>query len=233
MWRKLDNTQALSGSLNSIGLICYHQGNLTTAQQAMEQALSICEQLGDRHRQSSLVNNLSMILTEQSDYAGAQYYLQLGLELATTNGNLTGQAELNINLGKNYSLLGETGLALKRLEQGLWLAESIENRSLMATAFIYLADIKKELGDSAPSAKSLYSQALKIGQQYRLQRIECASLIGMAELLGEVDAKSAKQYITQAIGLAQDIDNPQFLKRAKIIDHDLSMSANLNDKNLS
>ncbi|MCA9943544.1 MAG: tetratricopeptide repeat protein [Anaerolineales bacterium] len=230
-WRKLDNAQALSGSLNSIGLVCYHQGNLNAAQQALEQALSICEQSGDRHRQSSLVNNLSMILTERSDYAGAQYYLQLGLELATASGNLTGQGELNINLGKNFRLLGETDLAVERLEQGLQLSESIENRSLTATALIYLADTKREQGDSK-LAQSLYSQALKIGQQNQLQRIECAALIGMAELLSRIDEKQARKYSAEAVTLAETIQDSQLLKRAKNIKQNLSMSANLNEKNL-
>ena len=230
-WLALDNAQALSGSLNSIGLVCYHQGDFSAAQQAFEQALTICEQMGDRHRQSSLVNNLSMILTEQGDYVGAQYYLQLGLELATTSGNLTGQGELNINLGKNYHMLGETDLAVERLERGLQLSESIENRSLMATAIIYLADTKRELGDSK-LAQSLYSQALKIGRQNHLQRIECAALIGMAELLREIDGKQARKYSVEAITLAEAIQNPQLLERAKILEQDLSMSVNLNEKNL-
>ncbi len=231
-WQTVGNAQALIGSLNSIGLVCYHQGDLLVAQQSMEQALSICEQLGDRHRQSSLVNNLSMILTERGDYLGAQYYLQLGLELANTSGNLTGQGELNINLGKNYRLLGETNLAVERLERGLRLSKSIENRYLMATALIFLADTKSELGDSK-RAQSLYSQALKIGQQNHLQRIECAALIGLAELLSTIDGKQAKIYSAEAVKLAESIQNLQLLEQAKIIDQRLNVSADIHEKNQS
>ena len=64
-------------SLNSLGLVCYHQGDLAAAQQAMEQALALGNQVDNRHLQSALLNNLSIISMEQGDYMGAQYYLCL------------------------------------------------------------------------------------------------------------------------------------------------------------
>ncbi|WP_420628420.1 tetratricopeptide repeat protein [Candidatus Leptofilum sp.] len=230
-WRGIDNLQALSGSLNSIGLVCYHQGDLTAAQQAMEKALAICDQLDDRHRQSLLVNNLSMILLEQGDYEGAQYYLQLGHELATISGNLTVQGEIYINLGRNYLLRGEPDLAGESLERGLQIAKSVGNRTLMATAMFVLAEVKSGQGN-LERAESLYDQTLKIARQDNLQGVECETLISMAELFGMIDAERAKQYIVQAVKLAEGIQNLQLLEQAKTIAYNLSASANLNDKNL-
>ncbi|MCB9138214.1 MAG: tetratricopeptide repeat protein [Caldilineaceae bacterium] len=141
-WQTLEHLQALSGSLNSIGLVCYHQGDLPAAQEAMDRALALSEQLDDRHRQSTLLSNLSMIATERGDYTGAHRYLQRGLELATTSGNLASQGEIYGNLGKNYCRMGEIGSACENLERALQIAELIGNRPLATEVRAGLAEIR-------------------------------------------------------------------------------------------
>lgn len=225
-WQIIDNVQALSNSLNSIGSVCYHQGDLHAAQYAMEQALRLCNQIDNYHLQALLLNNLSIIATEQGDHMGAQYYLQLGLELATKSGNLSGQGEIYTNLGRNYSLLGETDLAIESLERGLRISESIDNQALMATATLNLAETTREQRN-LKRAESLYRQALKIARQSGLQRVECAALIGMAELLSESNEEHAKQYSVASVALAEAIQNPHLLKRANAINHYLSLPADV------
>lgn len=222
-WRTIDNAQALSNSLNSIGLVCYHQGDWPAAQQAMEEALRLCNQLDNRHLQSILLNNLSMVATEQGDYLGAHHYLQLGLTLATTSGNLTSQGEIYSNLGKNYALLGKTELAVKSLEEGVQISESIGNRALLATAMRYLAEATSKQGD-ATRAASLYRQALAIARQDNLQLIACELLIGMAEFLRKDNEHEARQVSAQAVALAETLQNPDLRKRATAINHYLSVA---------
>ena len=113
----------------------------------MEQALTLGSQVDNRHLQGSLLNNLSIIAIEQADYMGAQYYLHLGLDLAATSGDLAGQGAIYTNLGKNYRMLGEMALSIESLTKGLSIAETIENRSLMAIAMLSLANTYKALGD--------------------------------------------------------------------------------------
>jgi tetratricopeptide (TPR) repeat protein len=226
-WQKTDNPRTLSNSLNSIGLVCYHQGDLPAAQQAMEQALTLCNRLDNHHLQALLLNNLSIVSTEQGDYMGAQYYLRLGLELATTSGNSTAQGNIYNNLGRNYRLLGETDLAVQSLERGLQIAERIGERTLMAEAMLNLADATRAQG-AHKRAEALYSQALNIAQQDKLQHIECATLIGIAELLHEANEREARQYSTKAVMLAKTIQNPGLLERATAIDSYLSVSTRTN-----
>lgn len=221
-WRAIDNAQALSGSLNSIGLVYYHQGDLPAAQQAMAEALILCNQLDNRHAQSALLNNLSMIATEQSDYLSAHHYLQLGLEVATMSGNLTSQGEIYSNLGKNYNLLGKTELAVENLEEGLQISESIGNRALMATLMLYLATTESGR-ENLKRADSLYRQALTITRQDKLQHIECEVLIGIAELLSKENESEAIQYSAQAITLATALRNPDLLVRANAINQHSSI----------
>ncbi len=221
-WRTIDNVQALSGSLNSIGLVCYHQGDLPAAEQAMEQALTLCNQLDDRHRQSTLLNNLSMISTEQGNYLSAHHYLQLGLELANANGDLAAQGLVYTNLGKNYRLLGKTGLAVESLEEGVQISESIGNRTLMATGLFYLAETSREADPKR--AEALYRQALSIARQDNLQHTECEVLIGMAEFLSKDNEREAKQSGTLAVALAKTLQNPHLLERATAINHYLSVA---------
>jgi predicted ATPase/DNA-binding SARP family transcriptional activator len=221
-WRAIDNAQALSHSLNSIGLVYYHQGDLLAAQQAMEQALTLCNQLDNRHLQALLLNNLSIIATELGDYLSAHHYLQLSFEMATANGDLAAQGLIYTSLGKNYRLLGKVRLAIESLEEGLQISESIGNHALTATGLFYLAETTREAGPRR--AESLYRQALGIARQYNLQHIECEILIGMAEFLSKENESEARQYSTQAITLAETLQNPNFLKRATAINHYLSIA---------
>jgi len=221
-WQSLENMQLLSNSLNSIGLVCYHQGNWPAAQQAMEQALTLCNQLDNRHLQALLLNNLSMIATEQGDYLSAHHYLQLGLTLAHTNGDLAAQGSVYTNLGKNYHLLGKTELAVESLEEGVQISESIGNRTLIATAQFYLAEISRNADPKR--AESLYRQALGIARQHNLQHIECEVLISMAEFLSKYNESEASQSSAQAMTLAATLQNQNFLERATAINHYLSVS---------
>lgn len=223
-WQSIANAQNLSVSLNSIGLVSYHQDDLAAAQQAMEQALTLSNQVDNRHLQGALLNNLSIISIQQGDYMGAQYYLHLGLDLAATSGNLAGQGEIYTNLGKNYRMLGELHLSIESLERGLGIAESLENRSLMAIARLSLAHTKAALGDFE-QAEALYSQALATAQQDKLQSTACEALIGLAELLSEHSRSQAREYSMQAVALAEAVQTPQLLERAKDINNRLHVGA--------
>ena len=218
IWQTQDNAQNLSNSLNSLGAVCYHQGNLPAAKRAMEQALELCNTIGNRHVQASLLNNLSIISTEQQDYAGSQYYSQLGLKLAITNGNLNGQGEIYNNLGINYLAQGKASAAAKQFKLGLQLSEQIGNPLLITNILINLGDTKqvqKDLGQ----AEFFYGQALNIARRDKLQNLECKALLGLTELLREFETKRAKRYSIQAVALAKAIQNPDLLKRAEKIEN--------------
>lgn len=222
-WRAIGNVQGECNSLNSISLVCYHQGNLSAARQAMERTLDLCSQHDNRSLQTLLLNNLSLISTEQHDYLSAHHYLQLGLELANENGDLSARGLIYTNLGKNYRLLGKTELALERLEEGMQISESIGNRALMATGMLNLAEIKGVQGNPK-QAEVLYRQALNIARHDNLKLIECELLIAMAEHFGKLDESEARMFSTQAIALAETLQNTDFLQRATAIHHYLSVS---------
>lgn len=222
-WRTLGNVQLLGNSLNSRGLVYYHRSDLPTAQRVMEEALQLCNQIDNRHLQSILLNNLSMIATEQGDYLGAHHYLQLGLALATRNGNLTSQGEIYSNLGKNYAFLGKTDLAVKSLEEGVQISETIGDRALMATAMHYLAEATNKQGD-ANRAGALYRQALAIARQNQLQLIECEVLIGLSAFLRQHNATEARQTSAQALTLAQSLQSSDLLNRATALHQYWSVS---------
>lgn len=229
-WRAIDNMQALSNSLNSVGLVFYHQGDLSVAKRTMEEALALCNQLDNRHLQALMLNNLSILSIEQSDYLSAHHYLQLGLESATSSGNLTSQGEIYSSLGKNYYLLGKPDLAVEHLQKGLQISESTGNRTLMATIMLTLANTERRK-DDVKRVESLYIEALRIARQDNLQHIECEALIGMAELLSKRDDRRAHHYSEQAVTVAKAIQNPDLLKRAHAIAHYSSVSVDI-DTNL-
>ncbi len=226
-WQSLDDFRNLSNSLNSMGLVCYHQGDLPTAQEMFEQALALCTWLDDRHLLSLLFNNLGILAIEQGDHAQAQHYLGRGLELAIHNGNLTSQGELYVNFGRNYRLMGRTTLAISSLEQGLDIAQSISNRSLIATAMMQLARAKQEQRQTI-EAEALLHQSLVIARQHHLPSMECEALLGMAELLHEHNAKRAQECLAQAIVQARAIQSSHLITQAETLQHLLSGRVDVN-----
>jgi len=184
--------------------------------------LVLCEQLDDRHRQSTLINNLSIIAAGQGDYFSAHHYLQRGLDLAKTNGDLAAQGLVLVNLGKNYRLMGKTELATKSLKDGLQISESIGSRALIATALLYLAETIRE--SDPKRAESLYRQVLNIAQRDNLQLIECEVLIGMAELLHKSNQCEARQYSLQSMKLAEMLQNSKLSQRAMTVNQNLNMT---------
>jgi predicted ATPase len=213
IWQMLDNVSALAVSLNSIGLVRYHQGELAAAQEAWAQALTHCNQIGNRHLQTFLLNNLGIISIERQDYNGAHYYLQLSLNLATINGNLAGQADNYVNLGKTHRLQGELDMAIINLEKGLQIAQSIGSRTTIAIALLYLAEISAEQGDMA-QAEVNCRNALATARLAESKQIECEALIDLAQVLGQRDNEQARQYGEEAVTLAKSLQNSALLERA-------------------
>ncbi len=213
-WRILDNTNTLSVSLNSIGLVQQHQGDIQAARKTMEQALAICTSQNNRHLKFMLLNNLSSINIQYTDYLAARYYSKLGLELATETGNLPGQGDCYINLGIIDFMQGETATAIVNLERGLQITDLIGNRPSKIVAMRHLANIMKQQ-DDLQGALQGYKQALEIAQQDGLKYLECVTLIDLAELYYKQDATAAKQYRSDALALAAELDNATLLKSAR------------------
>lgn len=216
-WKELNNTNNLSVSLNSIGLVQYHKGNLHRAQEAMEQTLVLSQQIDNRHLQTLLFSNLSIIATEMQDFLGAEFYLQLSLEMADTNSNLSSLADIHVNLGRNYNNQGEFEQAIIQLEKGLEIASKIENRKVMSLALMYLGEISRKqnrMGD----AIGFYEQTLSIARQDGLQWVECKVLIGLAQVENDLnDKQRIREYTDRALLLAEKLQNPELLERAKSI----------------
>ena len=221
-WEILNDNNKLSVTLNSIGLVYRNLGELSTAKEAMENALEICKQHGNRYLEAMVLNNLSSLLIFQQDYFGAQYYLQLGLELAKTNGSLHSQSDIYINIGENYRLQKEQDLAVKNLENGLEIAELIGNRPTIAEALCKLGDIKIAQGELT-TAERFLQQALEITRKDNLKSLEFEVLIGFVDLFIKTDSVEAKRYGNEAKTLAETLGQPDMLNRIAQIKRDIPL----------
>lgn len=216
LWKRLENANALNGSLNSIGLVYLHLGEIQAAQQAMEQALELSNRLDNRHLQAFLLNNLSMLAIERIDYKTAEYYLKLGLDLAIASGNLVEQADIYSSLGKNYLKQGNLDEAAECLKQGLQIAEITGNRSLIALTKQQLAQLAHQQADFEDTER-LYLQALQIARHDSLAHIECDLLVELANFFYHRDKSQAREYLLEAMELAKSIAHPQLLERAELL----------------
>ncbi|MEM7119278.1 MAG: tetratricopeptide repeat protein [Chloroflexota bacterium] len=224
-WNIIHYPQALSVSLNSMGLVAYHQGNLAHAQQAMEDALAICQRLDNRQFEANLLNNLSMMSTEQGAYSNARQYLKRALELANMNGDLCLQGNIYTNLGLNEHRANALELTVKYLEQGLQMFESIGERVLADECMFFLANAAKDQG-TFDRAEILYEKSLAVAREVGARFIECQNLIGLASLFETSNRVRAIQFIEEAIALANLIQNPMLIERSHKVSASLLATVN-------
>lgn len=93
----------------------------------------------------------------------------------------------------------------------------------MATATLSLANTQTAAGEE-PEAEALYRRALAVAQQDNLRSTACEALLGLAELLGRRDPHQAKCHSAQALALAEALQMPQLLERARAVDDSLRLS---------
>ena len=213
-WQSLNYAQALSGSLNSIGLVKFHQGDLQQALQIMEEAYAICRRLGNRQFESALLNNLSMIATEQGNLESAQRYLEQALAIAKLSGDLYSQGQAYVGLGRNAHKSGALIASAKLLEKSNQLFKEIGDRFQVARTSMLLADVMSDQG-LLRDAEPLYAQTVSTARRGGNRMLECEGLIGFARVLKASDVERARHYARQALTIANSVQNFDLTKRAK------------------
>ncbi|MFH1860950.1 MAG: tetratricopeptide repeat protein [bacterium] len=112
------------------------------------------------------------------------------------------------SLGWIYQQRHEIDEAKRILEEGLRLAEELDNRGSIATAKSYLGNVAKEEGDYG-QAEALYNEAFEIFKCFGAESINVAStLIDLGSLAKtQGDYTNAKRYYQESLELYQKLKN--------------------------
>jgi tetratricopeptide (TPR) repeat protein len=123
----------MARGLNLLGVIYKSQGRYPAAADAMQGALALHRELGDRLRVSGTLNNLGLTSEARGDYAQASAHYQDALTIAREIKDRELEYLSLRNLGGAHTGLGEYGAAETYLRQALQLADAAgwDDRSLI------------------------------------------------------------------------------------------------------
>ena len=177
-------------------------GDYPAAAQALEQALDIYRDLGDRLGQANALSDLGVVRRMTGDYPAAAQALEQALGIYRDLGDRGGEAEALNERGTLHRVSGELAQAEGCHQQALELARAIASSWDEAHALAGLGRCALAAGH-ATQAEVLLRQALEI-----FQRIGAAEA---PDLLAELDALTARTTRTVSHGIAQTHRRPAAL----------------------
>lgn len=139
LFKKLENKLALAYNLGNKGLAFAQQGRPTKAEENIEEAVAILEELGDYRPITTYLNYMSDIYADKEDWDGAFNYALRSLDLAKQYGLKVRISSAYLKLSELYERTGYASAALNYYRRYIAFRDSVVN----LTAVQQMADIRR------------------------------------------------------------------------------------------
>ncbi|MCW1970161.1 MAG: tetratricopeptide repeat protein, partial [Anaerolineae bacterium] len=208
--RAVQNRVEEARALVNLGTIALTQQHLTRAGELFEQAITACQDIGDRRVLSIALTNLGEVYDRAGDLGKARQMFEHGLRLKREIGHQRGVAFALISLGDVLWKLGERNAAKQHYRDGLQLAMSIHAQPVALTALLDLSDIAQTEGKLALAASILacvlqhpaLEQFQRVAAQTRIERL--AAELG-ANTVEQLRQQAQTQSLTHTAALAMTV----------------------------
>jgi CHAT domain-containing protein len=187
--------------------VAYNQANYYRAIDLYEEALTVCQEIGDRSGEAQSLNNLGICHHSLAEYAQAIDCHQQSLDIFQQIGDRQGEAQSLNNLGICHHSLAEYAQAIDCHQQSLAIFQQIGDRQGEAQSLNNLGICHHSLAEYA-QAIDCHQQSLAIFQQIGDRQGEAASLgnLGLCYCsLG--DYHKAIDYHDESLELERQIGN--------------------------
>ena len=161
---------AITSTLNNLGLVYGNLGRYTEALQIYEQALEIARQYKSLEQQNKLLNNIGTVYLSMGNYPRALEHFQKSLKIAIATGARPNQTSTLNNIGQVYLTQGQAAKALGYFQQSLTLAQAMKAADLEATALLNIGYVYSGRGEY-DRALAFYQQSLDISRKHNLPSI--------------------------------------------------------------
>jgi predicted ATPase len=141
------------------GVLAFDQGDLTTAQELLEESLSIARELKDNSGVAVSLNALAVFFRDRGELAPAAAVFEESLALCRELGDLKAAARALSNLASVVRLQGDYARARSLFQECAARFAELGDRAGMAWSLDYQGDVAREQGE-IESALSLYGQSL-------------------------------------------------------------------------
>jgi CHAT domain-containing protein len=193
-------------------------GHYRDAGRSLEEALPHAEELGDGRRAAAALGALGDVYLALGSPDRARSVLERGLELAQGAGDDALAASILNNLGNERAFAGDFAGAGKAYARSASLAKGADRPELEARARANGARAALELGDRA-TAREQAAAAAALARELPLSAAKANLLLNVARTTwragdGAAGRKQAHAYLSQALDVATEIDNPRLASYA-------------------
>lgn len=189
LYNKLNLKLGLASTLNLIAGIYWREGDLKKSTDALQSAVDIFKQLGNKKMLSLTLNNVGILNNMVGDYDFAIQNFKLALNISINNDDIQNQGKCRSNLGNTYLILGELDLAHKYYSESLILNNKIKNSHEIAVIFSSLGYLESAKGNFK-KAKKNFKRSIKVFKTISLGPLYLGPLVGIIIALIDLNLKS-------------------------------------------
>ena len=205
----LGDVSAIGYTLSSKGSTLHLMGRTSEAIATFEHALQIIEDADhqDHHLRVILLTSLSQLYLSINEHEQASQYLETAAGL-----NEGAQSEkFSINIAQQLAILlinrGKPEVALKKLQQARSIAESLQNKRMVAELDLTIGMTYDQLGERE-NAIAKFKSVLNSLDVIAYPRLKPGVLTGLASVkYSQGDFTSARDYLHQALQLLEQYQN--------------------------
>ncbi|MFC0628624.1 AfsR/SARP family transcriptional regulator [Kribbella deserti] len=163
--RELDDIEGVGISLNNLGLLHKHLGDLPEAIRYLEESLEVRRRSNDPRSAARSLDNLGVVLRAAGDPARSVDCHQQGLEIARAEADRQLQGLILGNLSEAYLAAGTAELALAPAQEALAICRELGHEMGEADALRCLGSTYEELGELDQGREQLQA-ALAIYERF-------------------------------------------------------------------
>ena len=191
--------------IGGIGDVYYQLGDLSAAEQAYLEALTLSVEVKDEENQSSVLQSLGDLYTRQGKLSEALNVSQQALALGEKNNNRANQLGALNSLSALYRQMGEAGKAMEYVQRSLKILEGRPNPLWEGESFNNLGLLHLRFNE-LPQALSAFKRTLTIDPSTMSPGVVWQAHSGLADAyfqLGQLD--KAREHYQQAIEVMESV----------------------------
>jgi predicted ATPase/DNA-binding XRE family transcriptional regulator/Tfp pilus assembly protein PilF len=192
-------------ALNALGLLCWYQGEATTAQPIFAEALAIRRALGDSSKVAATLNNLGMVAWSLGDYDAARRMYEECLANDRAAGDTMGVGYSLGNLGLVYLHQGEPDAARAAFDESRTIFRAQGNVRHEAFALHNLGMVAAHQGDYE-QARERFAASLLIKEQIGDKWGSASTLVYLSNVTGALgDLPTTREQLRRSLLLRQEL----------------------------
>lgn len=201
-------------ALNNIAFIYNNQGDVSTALEYFYKNLKLQEAIRDTAGIAYSLNNIAFVFVNQKDYKNASDYFLRSLKMFESRQDKKGIAMVYGNIGLINTYQGHTSQALEYYKKSLSLYEALHDNFGVSSELSSIGTEYAKAGKDS-LAVDYFKRALAVAEQSQVKNVQAYALTALARILFKRDdIKTAKEYTTRSLQLAQGLGNPKDIQNA-------------------